>query len=242
MSGKTDIDIDWNSPIVNQIMEIKEYNKFIHNPRFVKESVRMFKNPWIEVFSRTPWYMVPIIWTPTSLFLFASGARCVPNVLLSTFAFSFGVFVWTLLEYVLHRFLFHIDLEKLRNLVGGHTTQLGKLLTITHFCMHGVHHSMPCDPLRLVFPPVLSGMILGFIYGGLRIISLFPVKWIDIVVSGILFGYTLYDTMHYMLHYHRDIKIGYFLTMKRYHMHHHFRDSGRGFGITSKLWDSCFAT
>ena len=50
--------------------------------------------------------------------------------------FMFGNFVWTLLEYGFHRFLFHID-EFLPDTPA--------FLTL-HFLLHGIHHYMPMDP------------------------------------------------------------------------------------------------
>jgi len=234
--------IDWDSPIVCQVAGVKGYNAFIHSPKFVKTSVRMFKNPLMECLSRTHWYVILIIWIPISVVFFVSGAKDIIDPLVCTFLFLFGMFSWTFFEYVLHRFLFHIDLEGIRRRVGGQSTSLGKSLTIIHFCMHGIHHKFPTDPLRLVFPPILTSIILVIIYGGVRIFTTLPVEYVNVTVSGILFGYVIYDTMHYMLHHHRDFKIAYFRKMKRYHIHHHFRDTQNGFGITSKLWDSLFST
>lgn len=49
-------------------------------------------------------------------------------------------------EYTLHRWLFHLD-EYLPN----HPAAI-----MTHFLLHGVHHIIPMDPYRLVFPPVIA--------------------------------------------------------------------------------------
>ena len=46
--------------------------------------------------------------------------------------FLIGVLIWTLLEYVIHRYVFHYEPK----------TRVGKLL---HFIMHGVHHDYPND-------------------------------------------------------------------------------------------------
>jgi 4-hydroxysphinganine ceramide fatty acyl 2-hydroxylase len=50
-------------------------------------------------------------------------------------SFMFGNFMWTLLEYGFHRFLFHIDFY-----MPDHP----KFLMI-HFLLHGIHHYMPMD-------------------------------------------------------------------------------------------------
>ena len=33
-----------------------------------------------------------------------------------------------------------------------------------HFLLHGVHHLLPMDPMRLVFPPVLTILFIGPFY------------------------------------------------------------------------------
>ena len=49
--------------------------------------------------------------------------------------FVFGNLIWTILEYTLHRFLFHID-----RLLPDHPAAL-----TVHFLMHGIHHYLPMD-------------------------------------------------------------------------------------------------
>lgn len=49
--------------------------------------------------------------------------------------FFFGNFFWTVLEYGMHRFLFHID-----DILPDHPV----FLTL-HFLLHGIHHYMPMD-------------------------------------------------------------------------------------------------
>ena len=66
----------------------------------------MFTVPWVDkYFSRVrPWHVVGI-WGPFTLYLLYQ-ARALPAAAVVGWAF-FGVFSWTLLEYVLHRYVFH---------------------------------------------------------------------------------------------------------------------------------------
>ena len=57
--------------------------------------------------------------------------------------FLVGVLVWTLLEYIIHRYVFHYEPK----------SRLGKQF---HFIVHGVHHDYPNDARRLVMPPSIS--------------------------------------------------------------------------------------
>jgi hypothetical protein len=84
---------------------------------------------------------------PTSLAFFYYGLNETNDLMSMLKYYIFGVFLWSFLEYFLHRFLFH-----------AHTSsRLGNTL---HFIFHGVHHLDPLDPNRLVFPPFV--MILTF--------------------------------------------------------------------------------
>jgi len=47
-----------------------------------------------------------------------------------------GAFLFTLTEYLLHRFIFHADWYIPDN----------RVLRILHFVLHGVHHMLPNDP------------------------------------------------------------------------------------------------
>ena len=59
-----------------------------------------------------------------------------------------GLFVWTLTEYVLHRYVFH----------WTNDTAFGKRV---HFLLHGVHHDYPQDKDRLVMPIGASAGLAG---------------------------------------------------------------------------------
>ena len=57
--------------------------------------------------------------------------------------FVLGVLAWSLTEYLLHRFIFHLEPD----------SRWGRRV---HFIIHGVHHDFPHDPMRLVMPPSVS--------------------------------------------------------------------------------------
>ena len=115
------------------------------------------------MFTRTSWYVVPIVWLPIagyiftrSLVQFSHGPYALPPFIVDPAApikailagrivpeafiyavpsFFLGNLVWTLLEYIFHRFLFHIDA-----LLPDHPYAL-----MIHFLMHGIHHYIPMD-------------------------------------------------------------------------------------------------
>jgi len=190
------------------------------------ETVRMFESDFMEFFSRVH----PVI--PLALYLPVVGymlyvslwRRHLPFVGVAAL-FLLGVLLWTLIEYLIHRYIFHYEPK----------TRWGKQL---HFVIHGVHHDYPNDARRLVMPPVIS-IPLAFLFFGLFFLifgSLAPA-----VFAGLVFGYLCYDMLHYATH-HLAMKRGVWLWLKQYHLRHHFKDDHVGYGISSPLWDYIFRT
>jgi len=51
-------------------MKKDEYLDFIHDPKHMinpPEAV-LFQTPFLEYFTKTPWYMIPILWGPLILY------------------------------------------------------------------------------------------------------------------------------------------------------------------------------
>ncbi|KAI9264196.1 hypothetical protein BDA99DRAFT_546901 [Phascolomyces articulosus] len=206
------------------------YLEQVHRPRFVPYYVPYFSQPWLDVLSHTPWYVVPMIWIPFVCYqLWRSVNSYNGSTMGALEGFSGGVFFWTLLEYGLHRFVFHLD-----DWLPDHPIAL-----LFHFTLHGIHHHMPMDRLRLVMPPALAAVIGFPIIRSMHI--LFHTSTAHAVVAGAYFGYICYDCIHYYLHHAQVIRI-HFGEMKRYHLAHHYKDFEGGYGITSKIWDIVFGT
>jgi 4-hydroxysphinganine ceramide fatty acyl 2-hydroxylase len=58
------------------------------------------------------------------------------NAIKAIFAYVIGVLSFSLLEYILHRFLFHSE----------HILPNSKAVRYVHFLLHGIHHMLPVDP------------------------------------------------------------------------------------------------
>ncbi|GBP65625.1 Chorion peroxidase [Eumeta japonica] len=125
---------------------------------------------------------------------------------------AFGVFIWTIIEYSLHRWLFHLN--------PGRSLTMIKL----HFLIHGLHHKVPFDGLRQVFPPVPAMAIASVLYLPVSIIFNYPL----IKMTGGLIGYLIYDMIHYYVHHGSPADGTYLYTMKRYHSNHHFLNHDKG--------------
>jgi len=235
---------DMDKPLVLQVrhMERDDYVKWVHTPHVYPKGVvaRFFEWDFFEFFSRTPWYVVPLVWFPISCYLVWSTYAGAPPAKVAA-NYLMGVLVWTVIEYVLHRWLFHVD-ELL--------PQNGWLLT-AHFLLHGVHHRIPMDRHRLVMPPALLTplvLLVHSIWGGLLMRNA-PDDQYYTMFAGAMFGYIWYDCFHYFSHHGWTLKPGsYLFQMRSYHMKHHFQCAPKpdgykaGFGITSTLWDHVFGS
>jgi 4-hydroxysphinganine ceramide fatty acyl 2-hydroxylase len=191
------------------------------------ESLRLFKNEILEKFTHVHWTVPMILFLPAIFFFMYHS---VDRGLLSqdkVFAsFISGIFIWTLTEYLLHRFIFHYEPK----------TLWGKYL---HFLFHGIHHDYPNDATRLVMPPSVSIPLSTLFYFMFKFI--FGDVYVWPIFSGFIFGYVCYDTIHYAVH-HLPMKGTVALWVKHHHIRHHYLDNGRGFGVSSPLWDYVFNT
>jgi sterol desaturase/sphingolipid hydroxylase (fatty acid hydroxylase superfamily) len=187
----------------------------------------MFDSDLADCFSRTHPAIVPLIHVPCAVvLLWYAIARVATPLGLVPVLFVAGAVTWTLVEYWLHRKLFHW-LPRFR---------WGKLL---HFLVHGVHHSWPRDRLRLVMPPVVS-VTLSVAFFGLWLVTLGP-RWAWAFHAGFVVGYMSYDLIHYYIH-HFAPTTRFGKDLRRHHMLHHFKDPESRFGVSSPLWDWVFGT
>ncbi|MCB9779759.1 MAG: sterol desaturase family protein [Alphaproteobacteria bacterium] len=192
------------------------------------ESPRMFESDFIDFFSRTPWWSVPLLWIPATLAFFAVGMVRGTDLLVALGLWAVGFVAWTLTEYSLHRTLFHWVPD----------TSWGERF---HFFLHGVHHKWVFDRYRLVMPPAVS-LGLAVVFGGLFRLTMGPI-WMWPFFSGFVFGYCVYDCMHYLQH-HSRIKWKWFLRLKAHHMSHHHNKKYQElrFGVSTRVWDYVFGT
>lgn len=221
--------INSEKPVLAQVWNLQsDYFDWVNSPELFNEPVRCFRNPLLEVLSRTPWYVVPLVWIPVSIPELYVALQALSLVAVAN-AWFLGMMGWGILEYIFHRFLFHGSLKRSDS----------RLLNMYHFLLHGFHHKYPQDSLRLVFPPVLLAALA--IPVRILVLSLFPVGVGNAAMAGLFHGYVGYDLCHFALHF-QNFTSNYFQDLKRYHLQHHFKDQTTGFGITSKLYDYALGT
>jgi dihydroceramide fatty acyl 2-hydroxylase len=140
--------------------------------------------------------------------------------------FALGVLLWTLVEYLMHRFLFHWPAEG----------PVGRVVT---FVVHGHHHVTPRERSRLAATPVQFGS-LGLLLAGFWQLVFDSPTW-ALAMAGTATGYLLYEAIHYLAHHGRP-KSRLLKALVRHHLAHHYRTPDRRWGISSPLWDWVFRT
>ena len=131
--------IDLDKAVVTQMwskrLPLSVYLKLTHTPHFMKDGkiARLFENEFLEYASRNSWYNV-LIWFPVAFYMLSTAT---PFFDASTSAalFFVGIGIWSLFEYLIHRFIFHMD-----GLLPDH-----HFFICLHFLLHGVHHFLPMD-------------------------------------------------------------------------------------------------
>lgn len=204
------------------------YLEQVHIPRHLNYSAPIFGGI-LEYITLTPWYVVPIFWAPLWALAFKISLDYGNSVLFTLTMIPVGIYLWTLLEYCIHRFVFHVEALLPDN----------RISLMLHFLMHGIHHYLPMDRMRLVMPPALSVFLGSLILLFFRIFL--PLDLIFPLACGVIPGYVGYDLIHYFLHHGRPF-IEHLREMKTYHLDHHYKEANLGFGITSKIWDKVFGT
>lgn len=187
---------------------------------------RLFKNPILEKLTRTH-IAVPLVvfFSYAAVLLYWSVTHTSLSVFTTVGMFFLGALAFTWVEYMVHRYIFHMTTE---------TEKRAKM----QYTMHGVHHEYPKDKERLAMPPVFSITIATILLFVLRLVLG------DLVFSflpGFLVGYAYYLSIHYMVHSFQPPK-NFFKILWINHSMHHYKDGAEIFGVSSPLWDYIYGT
>jgi sterol desaturase/sphingolipid hydroxylase (fatty acid hydroxylase superfamily) len=189
--------------------------------------VRIFRSDFLERLTHTNVTTIVVFWSSVLGSLFAWGLRLGQFRLWQiVFIVIGGVASWSLFEYGMHRFLFHID----RWIPRAHRLS---------FTIHGCHHNDPADASRDIMP--LIGSVPFFSASiGAAVILFGPAFGLTFEAA---FGlaYLAYDVTHYGCH-QWQLPGRWAARIKRHHLLHHYVDETRNFGVTSAMWDRVFGT
>jgi 4-hydroxysphinganine ceramide fatty acyl 2-hydroxylase len=192
-----------------------------------KGSKIMFSNIILEKLTRTHFLIPIVLYTTVSVFCIWMENRT-SSILpgwLQFVLFTIGVLVFTLVEYCIHRFVFHFNAE---------TEQQQKI----QYNIHGVHHEYPRDKDRLVMPPVISVFLALFFY---FIFFIITGKYHMPLFAGFIEGYCVYLFIHYAIHRFRTPK-NFLKILWKHHSLHHYGKCDTAFAVSFPFWDYVFNT
>jgi sterol desaturase/sphingolipid hydroxylase (fatty acid hydroxylase superfamily) len=199
----------------------------IHN----KGQAQLFKNQYLEYLTKTHPLVIWGMYIPVIIcLLYFSAAHAALSGVQITLAFFSGMFFWTLFEYIMHRFVFHMiaSSDRARKIV---------------YVLHGNHHEYPRDKERLFMPPVPSIILASIIFTAMYFVAGFwrASHYIYSFFPGFMLGYLIYGTMHYAIHaWNPPYK--WMKPLWRNHHLHHYKNEEQGFGVSTTLWDRVFKT
>jgi sterol desaturase/sphingolipid hydroxylase (fatty acid hydroxylase superfamily) len=134
-----------------------------------------------------------------------------------------GIVGWTLLEYVLHRWLGHDPRTRPNPFAAEH-----------------VRHHSEGD----YFAPTSKKVIVGLVTTPLLAIPAVALTGPAVglaFVTGFVTMYVAYEVVHRRDHTHPGIG-AYGRFLRRHHFYHHFVDPSANHGVTSPVWDWVFGT
>ena len=146
-----------------------------------------------------------------------AGWRHVGGVPAALAAILLGLFVFSFIEYVFHRWMFHT-----------------RIPLFAHG--HRMHHEQPLgyESLPFFLP---AAIVLGLT--GLCLLAM-PDGFALLLMAGITFGYILYGLSHFLIHHVRFRHPLLMRWARAHHIHHHH--PGSNFGVTTPLWDMLLGT
>jgi sterol desaturase/sphingolipid hydroxylase (fatty acid hydroxylase superfamily) len=188
------------------------------------ETVALFRNRWLDALTHVHPATPVVVYLPV-IAVFATLAFRETGWPEALAGLAGGALFWTLVEYVVHRLIFHYQPR----------SAWGKWLA---YLLHGAHHDYPMDSTRLV-TPLSASVPLAILF--FLLFRLVVAPYHLAVFTGFVAAYLAYDVIHYAIH-HWPMRSRLARWLKRHHLRHHFADPETGFGVSSPLWDCVFGT
>jgi 4-hydroxysphinganine ceramide fatty acyl 2-hydroxylase len=190
------------------------------------ETVRMFRSDFMEFVSHSHPLVPLVLYLPVvGCMLYLSFWQRNLSIFTVAGLFVIGLLIWTLVEYIIHRYVFHYR-------------SASRWAQRLHFIVHGSHHDYPNDVTRISTPPSISIPIAVLFY---VICTLILGRFAPPVFAGLGIGYIFYETIHYASH-HFPMKRGVWRWLKQNHLQHHYQDDHFGYGVSTPLWDHVFGS
>jgi sterol desaturase/sphingolipid hydroxylase (fatty acid hydroxylase superfamily) len=134
-----------------------------------------------------------------------------------------GVVTWTLLEYLIHRFM-------------GHDRRFRR----TPFGVEHTRHHVEGDYFAPTWKKLISAIVVTAVLAYPAIVAVGAAAGMAYLV-GMMGFYLIYELQHRREHTHPGVG-GYGRWIRRHHFRHHLVDARTNFGVTTPLWDLAFGT
>jgi sterol desaturase/sphingolipid hydroxylase (fatty acid hydroxylase superfamily) len=145
-------------------------------------------------------------------------AEARPQVLQNLAFVMAGLASWTLIEYLLHRFVLH-GVQPFRG-------------------WHDAHHRRP---VALICAPTIMSASLILVLIFLPALELLDLQRACALTLGVVMGYLAYSVTHHAVHHWRSDHT-WLMQRKRWHALHHHKDHPGCYGVTTPFWDNVFRT
>jgi sterol desaturase/sphingolipid hydroxylase (fatty acid hydroxylase superfamily) len=137
-------------------------------------------------------------------------------------AVAAGVLTWTLLEYIIHRWM-------------GHHRRFKR----TPFAVEHIRHHIEGNYFAPTWKKAIFGTLVAVV---LSVPAILIAGAVGITyVTALMTFYFMYELLHRREHTHAGIG-PYGRWVRRHHFHHHFVDGRVNHGVTTPLWDHVFRT
>lgn len=202
------------------------YRMELTNKPHTKGTRLLFENNFFERLTRTHIAVPLLFFSAISAGLMIYGFQhSYITTLNAIVIFVAGLLGFTLIEYLMHRFLFHLPPRTQKMIKFAYT-------------IHGVHHDYPKDKDRLAMPVPLSATLsIGFFF----FFEFLMGNLVFAFLPGFLIGYASYLWVHYMVHAFKPPK-NFLRRLWVNHGIHHYKNPEKAFGVSSPLWDMIFGT
>ncbi len=149
------------------------------------------------------------------------------NVLSTIIALILGIISWSLLEYVIHRWIYH-----------QHYKNRGIKWFIDSF---HIHHHQHLDDYEVLNAGFLLVYPIFFLFGFIAFLFTQSIVLAAAFCLGMILYYFFYENIHYFIHY-KTYQSGYMRFIQQYHLFHHHAKWNKNYGNTTSIWDRIFGT
>jgi sterol desaturase/sphingolipid hydroxylase (fatty acid hydroxylase superfamily) len=187
---------------------------------------RMFENDILEALSKTSAAVAYTYYPAVVLGMLAVNLFYHHIHWMSVLGFYvWGVLFFTFFEYLVHRYIYHIDdsgSDRMKRFAERY---------------HGIHHDYPQDKERLIMPPLVWTVLVAFLLG---LAYLIGGQTAFSFIAGLVTGYLGYIFVHYQVHTSNPPR--WLKSRMMHHAKHHYQFEDKAFGVSTNLWDKVFGT